>query len=192
LIPIDYCGIFEPDMYNLLRDKDKYFRLGRVLKTYGYKGDLVFAIDSDDPSAFSGLDMVFLDMEGSLVPWFIGRIAIEGSSGTVSIDDVGTPEKAQELVGCDIYLPIERLAPLTDRSFYFHEVIGFTAIDSNHGVIGTVAEILDRPEQEIIRIVKGDQEILVPLADEIIVEVDRKGKIIHLDTPPGLVDLYID
>ena len=78
-----------------------------------------------------------------------------------------------------------------ENEFYFHEIIGYEVQDKRHGFIGCVEEILDRPEQEIIRILKGKKEILVPLTDEMISKIDRKKKILILDTPEGLVDLYL-
>ena len=34
-------------------------------------------------------------------------------------------------------------------------------------------------------------EILIPINDEFIKEVDRKNKTIVVDTPEGLIDLYL-
>jgi len=58
-------------MYNLLLEKDQYFCLGRIIKTSGYRGKLVFLLETDDPTAYDHLEMVFIDIENSLVPWFI-------------------------------------------------------------------------------------------------------------------------
>ncbi len=179
-------------MYNLQKDRDKYFLLGKVIKTYGYKGELIIHLDTDDPDAYEKLKLFFLNMEQSLVPWFINNIDINGDLATVKIDDISTLERARELVGLEVYLPLDRLGKLKEKQFYFHEVIGYKAIDEEHGNIGEVTEILERPEQEVLRIIREGREILVPLADEMIKNIDRKGKVIYLTTPPGLIDLYLD
>jgi 16S rRNA processing protein RimM len=50
----------------------------------------------------------------------------------------------------------------------------------------------DRNAQPIFEILNGDKEILVPMVDHFIVKVDRENKQITLNTPPGLVDLYLE
>lgn len=179
-------------MYNLIKEKEKYFCLGKVLKTFGYRGEVIILIDSDDPEKYSDLEMFFIDMDMSLVPWFIEKIDLVDDRAQVKIEDIDRPEDARKLLGRDIYLPLSQLRTLEEKHFYFHEVIGFNVVDQLHGQVGEVAEILDRPEQEIIRIIKDGKDILVPLTDEMITMVDRKNKTLHISTPPGLIDLYLE
>ena len=179
-------------MYNLLLEKDQYFCLGRIIKTSGYRGKLVFLLETGDPTAYDHLDMVFIDIENSLVPWFIQSFDLINDQAIVKLEDIDTLEIARAFVKRDIYLPIDKLKSLKGNKFYFHEVIGYKVLDINYGEIGKVAEILDRPEQEIIRILFNEKEILVPLSDEMISKVDKKNKILYLQTPPGLIDLYLE
>lgn len=179
-------------MYNLQKDKDKYFQLGKVIKTYGYKGELVIHLDTNNPEEYQDMDMLFLNMEGSLVPWYIDDIDLNGDLATIKLDDIISLEKAREFVGFEVYLPLKDLKQLSDNEFYFHEVIGFKAVDKEHGDIGEVVEILERTEQEIIRIMHEGKEIMVPLTDEMISSIDRKAKVLYLQTPPGLIDLYLE
>ena len=63
-------------MYNLDTDKDAYFCLGKVIKTHSYKGEIVVLLETDEPAAYEGLIIIFVDMNKSLVPWFIEEIRI--------------------------------------------------------------------------------------------------------------------
>ena len=179
-------------MYNLSKEKEKYFCLGKVLKTFGYRDEIIVLIESDEPEKYHDLDMFFIDMDQSLVPWFIEKIDLQGDRAQVKIEDIDEPEDARKLLGRDIYLPISQLRTLDEAHFYFHEVIGFSVVDDMHGHIGKVAEILDRPEQEILRIVKDDKDILVPLTDEMITGVDRDKHTLYISAPAGLIDLYLE
>jgi 16S rRNA processing protein RimM len=178
-------------MYNLKKDKDNYFLLGKIIKTYSYRGEMVIHLDTDKPEDYNSLEVLFMNIEDSLVPWFISNIDIRDDLATVKLDDIDELEKAREFVGCEIYLPIEQLSALEGKEFYFHEVIGYQAVDEQRGDIGKVVEIIDRYEQEIIRIMKGEKEILVPLSEEMISKIDRKNKTLYLNTPPGLIELYL-
>ncbi|MGA9588941.1 MAG: 16S rRNA processing protein RimM, partial [Salegentibacter sp.] len=37
----------------------------------------------------------------------------------------------------------------------------------------------------------GDKQILIPMNDEFIQKIDKTNKTIYLNTPEGLVDLYL-
>ena len=178
-------------MYNLTKDKDNYFRLGKVLKTYGYKGELIILLDTDEPEAYAGLEMIFLNTEQTLVPWFINAISINSDLATVSLDDIENEDAARALVGKEVYLPIAQLRALAEEQFYFHEIIGYRVKDERHGDIGVLRQVLERPEQELLSIMNGKREIMVPLTDEMIAGIDRKKKILYLKTPEGLIDLYL-
>lgn len=179
-------------MYNLLLEKDQYFCLGRIIKTSGYRGKLVFLLETDDPTAYDHLEMVFIDIENSLVPWFIQAFDLVNDQAIVKLEDIDTLETARDFVKRDIYLPIDELKSPEGNKLYFHEVIGYKALDINYGEIGKVIDILDRPEQKIISILYNEKEILVPLSDEMISKVDMKKKILYLKTPPGLIELYLE
>lgn len=179
-------------MYNLEKEKDNYFCLGRVIKLHGYKGEVVFLLDTDNPWEYSELDKVFLNMDGSLVPWFIKNIRISEKLAIVALEDISDPDQAGKLLKKDIYLPLDSLDELQGNDFYYHEIIGFGVHDKRLGDMGTVEEVLERPEQELIRIMKEKKEILIPLVNDMIRRVDRKKKILYLDTPEGLIDLYLE
>ena len=178
-------------MYNLEKEKDSWFCLGKFIKVHGYKGEVVLLLDTDSPEKYSGLDVLFVDMEGSLVPWFIEDISIIEDLATLQLEEVTGPDEARNFLKKNVYLPVEKLGKLEGKEFYFHEIIGYSVEDKKHGYIGKVEEILDRPEQEIIRILSGKKEILIPLNDHLISKLDRKKKVLHLDTPEGLIDLYL-
>jgi 16S rRNA processing protein RimM len=178
-------------MYNLDKEKGSWFCLGKFIKTYGYKGDLVMLLDTDFPEKYADLEVIFVDMEGSLVPWFIQEIRIKDDLATLQIEEITGPDEAGNFLKRDVYLPVEKLEKKQGNAFYFHEITGFEVKDKTHGNIGRVDAILERREQEIIRIISGKKEILIPLTDQMITKVDRKKKVLHIDTPEGLIDLYL-
>jgi len=101
-------------------------------------------------------------------------------------------EQAKAMVGKEIYLPLDMLPPLKGNKFYFHEVINFEVEDKTKGIIGKINQVLDYPQQAILEIVDDLQnEILIPITDHIILDVNRKDKKIFIDAPEGLIDLYL-
>ncbi len=170
--------------------QNECFRLGKITKPFGFKGQVIFFLDVDCPEDYAELDSVFVEVKGSLVPYFIEDIAINGNKATVTFEEL-TPQEAQSLVGCDLYLPLDVLPKLDGNRFYYHEVIGWHVVDSEKGDIGTIASVIDYPAQALFQIMKNDKEILIPVIDQVINLVDRDKKTIFITAPNGLIDLYL-
>jgi 16S rRNA processing protein RimM len=64
-------------------------------------------------------------------------------------------------------------------------------IDSVHGHIGVIQSINDTTAQALFEVEKEDKQLLIPVNDDIITKVDRENKCIFVNTPEGLVDLYL-
>ena len=71
-------------------------------------------------------------------------------------------------------------------------MIGFTINDQDFGEVGILQGINDSTAQSLFEIDRDGIEILIPMNDEFIVKVDRKNKTILLNTPEGLIDLYLE
>lgn len=164
--------------------------MGKITKPFGFKGQVIFFLDVDTPDDYAGLDAVFVEVKGSLVPYFIKEIKINGNKATVSFEEI-SPDEARALVGCSLYLPLSMLPKLTGNKFYFHEIIGWKVVDSVKGDIGTITSVIDFPAQPLFQIMKNDKEILVPIIDQVIKKVDRDTKTMYIEAPNGLIDLYL-
>lgn len=171
--------------------KEECYYLGKITKPFGVKGQVVFYLDVDVPEEYSELDSVLVDIKGSLVPYFIKNLNLNGNKAVVEFEELNT-EESLSLVGHELYLPLTLLPKLTGNQFYYHEVVGFRVIDDEYGDIGTIASVIEYPAQPLFQIMKGDTEILVPVIDQVILKVDRKEKTIYIHAPNGLINLYLE
>ncbi len=169
------------------------FYLGYVKKTNGVKGAIEVVLDVDDPGKYKKKGSLLLLIKNNLTPFSIQQFSIRPKTILIQLKEVTNMDEAQLLVGTSIYMPLTELPPLKGKKkFYYHEVIGFTAIDSIHGNIGTITDIVDLTSQAVIQIKNGDKDILVPLIDDFIVEVKKDTQEFLLSTPEGLVEMYLD
>ncbi len=171
--------------------KAECFNLGYIARRVGNKGELAFVLDVDTPSRYQKLESVFVELNHSLVPFFIKKIQLRGNTATVMIDGIDSIDRAEELVKSGLYLPLSFLPPLNGKKFYFHELPGFTVFDTAYGEVGIIERVLDFPQQAIFQIKKGTQEILIPANEEFIIRIDRDNKRLELNAPEGLIDIYI-
>ena len=169
------------------------FYLGKVVKKYSFKGELLAKLDTDEPELYENLDAIFIDLRGNLVPFFVESSQLHKSDLLrLNFEDVDSEADADALLKCDLYLPLDLLPKLEGNKFYFHEVIGFKITDENFGEVGIIKSVNDSTAQALFEIDRNSIEILIPMNDEFIVNVDRKNKTVFVNTPEGLIDLYLE
>ncbi|MCK7589137.1 ribosome maturation factor RimM [Subsaxibacter sp. CAU 1640] len=173
-------------------NKEDCFYLGKIVKKYSFKGEVLIKLDTDEPEIYDNLESVFLELRGNLVPFFIESSKFHKSELLrVKFEDVDSEQDADAILKSDLYLPLEFLPKLEDDKFYFHEIIGFQVEDVNFGTVGIIKSINDSTSQSLFEIDRDGTEILIPMNDDFIKKVDKKKKVITVDTPEGLIDLYL-
>ncbi len=173
--------------------QDELFQLGKIVRTFGTKGEVIFQIDSEILSRIKKLESVYLKINENLVPFFIELLQPKAKGQTmVKFLDVDSTEDASLLTGCDIFIPIAILPKQKGTQLFSIEIEGYTVIDINHGETGTVRSVLEMPQQALLAIDFNGKEILVPIVDEIVKKIDRKTKTIHIEAPEGLIELYLE
>lgn len=172
--------------------KEDCFYLGKIVKKYSFKGELLAKLDTDEPRLYDNLDAIFVDLRGNLVPFFIESSQLHKSDLLrLNFEDVDSETDADALIKCDLYLPLDLLPKLNGNKFYFHEVIGFIIKDKVFGEVGVIKSINDSTAQALFEIDRNGTEVLIPMNDEFIEKVDRDNKTIIVNTPEGLIDLYL-
>lgn len=175
-----------------MADFKDHFYLGKIVKKHGFDGKVHLYLDTDEPYEYENLEMVFLNISGSLVPYFIDKIQIQGNKALASFMDVVSADDAELLIDKEMYLPLSMLPVLEGNKFYFHEAKGMTIIDRSMGELGKVETVLEYPNQAVFQVYHKNKEVLIPISDEIIIEFNRKDKFILVNSPDGLLDLYLN
>ena len=77
--------------------KNDCYYLGKVTKKHGFKGNLIIHLDTDEPELYDTLEAVFIEQDGTLVPFFFETSQpYQGTKLLVKFEDI-TPEEANEL-----------------------------------------------------------------------------------------------
>ena len=170
--------------------KEECFYLGKIVKKYSFKGELILKLDTDQPEIYENLNAVFLDMGKTLVPYFIeSSLFQKGNHMRIRFEDINSEEEAELLLKREAYLPISLLPKLKGNQFYYHEVTGFVLEDVRYGMVGTITSINDTTAQPLFVINTVNGEILIPMVDDFIEKIDRIGKKILVRTPEGLINM---
>ncbi len=168
------------------------FELGRVRKIHGLHGSLVLSVFKFALPTLEKIETIYMELGSSRVPFFIEEISSLKEDFLVTLRGVNDAEKAKHLVGAKLFADQDLLSVKDPHSFYPFEIIGFMAKDVHFGELGPVLKVEESPGQDLLVILKDSKEVLVPIVSHFITSVDRDSKVILLDLPEGLIDLYLN
>lgn len=170
---------------------EEAFYVGYITKTKGLKGEVQVFFEFDDYEQLD-FDVVFADMNGKLVPYFVASAKLHpNKTGYFNFDDVDHIDKAQPLLKKKLYLPLSQMPERDADEFFYTDLKGFTAVDETLGELGEILEVNEYPQQFVATVMYRETEILFPLNEDFIVEIDDEEKVLNLDLPEGLLDIYL-
>ncbi len=175
-------------------EKNNFRKIGSITKINRKTGEATVYFGRKNTTLKENPKVILLEIDGGLVPFYVAGITAMGPENfRVLLEDYDSPGRAQQFVGCKVFLPLSlRVKSPAPDEIDFAEIIGFAIHDENSGHIGEIADVFESPDQVILQVFKNEKEILIPLADEYVMEVNMAEKYISLDLPDGLLDLYLN
>jgi 16S rRNA processing protein RimM len=146
---------------------------------------------TDFPERFQGLEnLIAVAPDGRRITlrleehWFQGQRIVLKFAGFDSI------EEASALVGYEFTVPEAERVQLPEDEFYDWELAGCRVETIEGEGLGKVSSVMRTGGVEVL-VVKDDsreREYLIPLAEDICVEVDIENKLVRVDPPEGLLE----
>ena len=166
-------------------------RIGKIVKPFGYKGEIKILLDISLGEGFKDIEAFFIPVREKFVPYFIQDWKQQQNPlhFIVKLDDVDSKEDAQFLNGKDIYLPADQID--IEEDFGFADLKGFKLIDQTSGFWGFIEEVMELPQHDVAQITINGKEVLVPLQEELIVEINEQGEEVTVNLPEGFLDVYL-
>jgi 16S rRNA processing protein RimM len=123
-----------------------------------------------------------------------GGQAIFHFASSDSVDD------ARKLVGCEVRIPLAERAKLPDGTYYISDLVGCEVLERGGMRVGVVRDVeingqsvpgtpLLVVDLDAARIASRSNQILVPLAQDICLQVDLAARRIEVHLPDGLLEL---
>ncbi|MGQ0844559.1 MAG: ribosome maturation factor RimM [Sporichthyaceae bacterium] len=165
--------------------------VGRIGRPHGIRGEVTVEVRTDSPEIrFAPGAKLRTD------PSAAGPLVVEGAhwpSGRLLRAFAGVTDRNGAEALRNVKLVIEVSAddrPDDDEEFYDHQLVGLAVHTVSGGVVGTVAEVLHLPSQELLAVrTPDDGEVLVPFVTQIVPEIDLDAGVVRIDPPPGLLEV---
>src|SRR5258708_9983645 len=122
------------------------------------------------------------------------KVLLEGAEREVERSRPGHPRLVVKFRGLDnrtvadlfrghyLEIPETSARPLAEGKFYHHQVVGLTVLTSSGQKLGVIAEILERPANDVWVSRDGSVEHLIPATKDAVVQVDvDAGRVVVAD-----------
>lgn len=173
----------------MIKPEDVY-RIGRIGKPHGVKGELQMQFD-DDVFDRTEADYLVLSIDGILVPFFIEEYRFRSDTVVLmKLEDIDTQEQARELVGTDVFFP-RSLAEDATGDVSMAQVVGFQVRDfDSQDIIGTITGVDDSTINTLFEVRLADgRDVLIPATPDFIKELKAADREFVMQLPEGLLDL---
>lgn len=151
--------------------------MGRVTGPYGVKGWIKIQPYTED-------------LEGlcEYKTWWVGgqeravlEAAVHGATVIAQISGVENREEAALLKGSEIAIPRNALPAIAADEFYWADLIGLEVVNEQEEVLGKVAGHLSTGAHDVMRVVDGETERLLPFVEAVVRKVDMAARRIRVD-----------
>jgi 16S rRNA processing protein RimM len=167
-----------------------YRNIGKLVAVFGLQGELVLQHRLGKKSTLKGLKVIFLeDKKDEMLPWFVESTRIKGEEDVfLKLEGVDSKEAARRIVQKEVWVTEADFGSLAGRSAPI-SMVGFQVLQGDQP-LGEVLEVIEQPHQVLFRIDYHGKEALIPIHEETLIKVDKKKRVVHVELPDGLLDVY--
>ena len=167
-----------------------FLRIARVLKSYGTEGEILVGFRDKGPEDLNLKEPVFIMFDGLPVPFFIESLKEKGvSKALVRLTGIRSLEDAEEIAGSVILVKHSSLAGEDDgdEGISVEDLVGWTLADKDGKTVGEITGFEPIPGNPCLYVGVSGETVMVPLHDDLILEVDEENEVISIDLPEGLI-----
>ncbi len=157
---------------------------GKIVNTHGLDGTVKLLPYTDAPSFFDTVKTVYLSDKTKLS---LLKYRQQKGALLMRFREVDTVEKAEKLRNCEIFVSRADAMPLPEGRYYIADIIGLSVFCENGRALGKVTDVLQTGSNDVY-VVKGDKEYLIPVIDEVILEINPADGRILIKPLKGLLD----
>lgn len=164
--------------------------VGRIARPHGIRGQVIVNPETDfvEQRFAVGATLWTRGEEGERA-LVVTSCRVHGGRPVIGLDGFERIEDVERLSGQELRVPEDALQPLPPGTFYHHQLVGCVVETVDGAALGAVERVEGGAGGSRLVIGGPRGEILVPLADEICVDIDVAARRIRIAAPEGLLDL---
>lgn len=176
--------VFVEVQKDIVKQDDAKLAVGKIAGVYGLKGWLKIYSHTQPIDNILQYNPWWLDRKGVLTEVELEAGKLHGKGVLAKLKGIDDPDEAKKLVGTEIFIESSALAPLPEDEFYWRDLIGLVVQNRDGVILGKVDDLMETGAN-LVLVVKGETEILIPwIWESVILEVDLQQQRLVADWDP--------
>jgi len=165
--------------------------IGTLVATHGLDGAFVLRHALGRRTDFPDVEVFFIETsKEGLLPYFPTEAKARNTTETLlRFEGIHTPERARGLLKKRVWLPASEARQHTAGNAPI-SLLGYKVVVEEK-VLCEVLEVIEQPHQILLRGEVDGKEVLLPLNESTLIEIDHVGLRVMLDLPDGLLEVYL-
>lgn len=165
--------------------------VGKIVKVFGVKGDVIVAPMTDFPGRFKNLRRVFLGNPSSasgaqVMETTIERVDVAPRGVRVTLGCATDRTTAGQLVGLLILVPPAERIALPAGTYFVDDLVGLVVQTGDGERVGVLKEVMRMPAHDVYVIETGGEEMLLPAVREFVRAVDLEARTLTVHLIEGM------
>jgi len=164
--------------------------VGKIVNTHGLKGEVKIVTWTDYPEVFEDLEYVFAKKKTEKIKLTLKGVKYQKNNIIAKFAEINSIEEAQGFKNCVLEAERDMLGELPEGIYYIVDLIGCTVYDDGEVELGKVTDVFNTGATDIYAVSRPEKkDLLIPVTDDTILNVDIKNKRIDVKLTEGLDEL---
>ena len=162
----------------------------RIRRPTGISGTVLVEVYSNTTNRFRVGDVVSINGAEHTIT----ETGVSGKAIKLTFESVDSIEKANLLRGLELSVTAESLPKNPPGVYYHYEILGIDVTTLDGKPLGSITEIIETGSNDVFVITPTHDEqegrppdILIPVIDGVIIEVNKTSGVMVIDPPSGLL-----
>lgn len=163
--------------------------IGKIVNTHGLRGEVKVVPWMDYPEDFEELESIFIKTRKEMKPVEIENVRYQKNNLIVKFKGFDDINEIEQYKNCILYADREELGELPEGVHYIVDLIGLDVVNEVGEKLGVLADVFSTGANDVYDVKRvGKKNLLLPVIDEVVKEIDVEGGKITVHVLEGLDD----
>ncbi|MGN0183460.1 MAG: ribosome maturation factor RimM [Candidatus Ornithomonoglobus sp.] len=163
--------------------------IGKIVNTHGLRGEVKVVPWMDYPEDFEELESIFIKTRKEMKPVEIENVRYQKNNLIVKFKGFDDINEIEQYKNCILYADREELGELPEGVHYIVDLIGLDVVNEEGEKLGVLSDVFNTGANDVYDVKReGKRNLLLPVIDEVVKNIDVEGGKITVHVMEGLDD----